>query len=265
MSTASSYVFTNTQDGEERQRLQTLEQVFDPASRRRLATTGLAASWRCLEVGAGAGSIAQWMAGEVGDGEVVGIDINPRFLNAANQPNLKVIEADVCSFSSTDPFDLIHARYVLIHIPEFHVALSNMLALLKPGGWLVLEEPDFAAARAISGEASACEAVDRVNQSILQMFANKQMDYALGARLPALLQTLDVQLQAIENEAHLCCGGAGVAMVMNLSARRLAEQYTATGKATSADVEAYCRFAEDRRTWAIYYATVGTIGRTLPR
>jgi trans-aconitate methyltransferase len=47
----------------------------------------------------------------------------------------------------TDPlpeasFDLIHARLVLVHLPEREKVLARLMAALKPGGWLVDEEFD---------------------------------------------------------------------------------------------------------------------------
>ncbi len=41
-----------------------------------------------------------------------------------------------------DPFDLIHARLVLVHLPEREKVLDRMVAALKPGGWLLVEEFD---------------------------------------------------------------------------------------------------------------------------
>ena len=53
-------------------RLALLEHHADPTTVRRLQATGLTSGWRCLEVGAGRGSIAHWMANQVGpSGEVV--------------------------------------------------------------------------------------------------------------------------------------------------------------------------------------------------
>jgi SAM-dependent methyltransferase len=47
----------------------------------------------------------------------------------------------------TDPlhdavFDLIHARLVLVHLPEREKVLARLVSALKPGGWLVDEEFD---------------------------------------------------------------------------------------------------------------------------
>lgn len=203
--TTSQYVFIGSQRSKEFERLQAIEQVFDPATQRRIQSTGITESWRCLEVGAGAGSITRWMAGAVGEsGKVVAVDLDTRFITDINQSNVEVLEADVRDLSlENDSFNLVHARYVLIHIPDFQVALTRMLKLLEPGGWLVLEEPDFSAARAIVGEEAACRSMDRVNQSILQMFENRGMDYALGSKLPAILQEFGLQQLWVENDAPL--------------------------------------------------------------
>jgi SAM-dependent methyltransferase len=261
--TTSQYVFTGSQRSKEFERLQAIEQVFDPASQRRILSTGITENWCCLEVGAGAGSMTRWLAEAVGEsGKVVAIDLDTHFVANINQPNVEVLEADVRHLSlDNDSFDLVHARYVLIHIPDFQVALTNILRLLKPGGWLVLEEPDFSAARAVVGERAACQSIDRVNQSILQMFGNRGMDYALGIKLPAILQGFGLQQLYVENDAPLSNGGSGVATMMKMSALQLAEKYIATGRATQEDIEHYCLFAGDERAWAIYYATVGVVAQ----
>ncbi len=260
---ASQYVFTDSQRSRELERLQAIEQVFDPASQKRIQLTGITENWRCLEVGAGAGSIAQWLATVVGkNGKVLAVDLDTRFIAHLNQSNVEVLEADVRHLTlESNSFDLIHARYVLIHIPDFQVALIKMLELLKPDGWIVLEEPDFSAARAIVGEKTACQSVNRVNRAILKMFENRGMDYALGVKLPAILQGYALQLLSVENGAPLSNGGSGVATVMKMSTLQLAEKYVATHIATQEDVERYCQFAEDQSAWAIYYATVGVVAQ----
>jgi SAM-dependent methyltransferase len=129
-----------------RERLVLLEALADPVSIPHLEALGVGAGWRCLEVGAGAGSIADWLCQRVGPaGSVLATDIDPRFLEARQQPNLEVRQHNIL----TDPlpeaaFDLIHARNLLLHLAEPQQALRRMVAALKPGGWLLAEEPDFA-------------------------------------------------------------------------------------------------------------------------
>lgn len=263
MGKTSQYVFSGTQHFSELERLQAIELVFDPASHQRIQSTGITKGWRCLEVGAGAGSITRWLAETVGNsGKVVAIDLDTRFVANLSLSNVEVLEADIRHLPlENGSFDLVHARYVLIHIADFQVALTRMVKLLKPGGWLVLEEPDFSAARAVVGETAACQSMDRVNQAILQMFENRGMDYALGIKLPAILQEFGLQQLSVENDTPLSNGGSGVATVMKMSALQLAEKYIATGRVTEEDIKNYCLFANDERAWAIYYATVGVIAQ----
>src|SRR5215472_17378843 len=47
---------------EEHERLMLIERAYDTFTVAHLERTGVAKGWRCLEVGAGAGSIAVWLA-----------------------------------------------------------------------------------------------------------------------------------------------------------------------------------------------------------
>jgi 2-polyprenyl-3-methyl-5-hydroxy-6-metoxy-1,4-benzoquinol methylase len=272
---SDTYIFANSQslkeveftesELKELERLQTIERVFDPASCRRIQATGISHNWHCLEVGAGAGSIAQWLAEIVGEnGKVVAVDLNTRFISNIQRSNLEVIETDIRHLIlESQSFDLIHCRYALIHVPGFQAALAKMLDLLKPGGWIVIEEPDFSAARAIAGNEAACQSMNRVNEAIAQMFASRGMDCAFGIKLPAIFQQLNLQQLSVENDPPLVPGGSGVATIMKMSAERLADKYIATGKATQQDIEQYCQFATDPQAWAIYYSTIGITARKL--
>ena len=257
------YVFHRVEDQRELERLRTIERVFDPASRRRLLTTGVQPGWRCLEVGPGAGSVLSWMSEVVGPaGQVEAVDLSTKFLPGAWPSNVAVRQGDIRTVPLDEAsFDLVHARYVLIHLPDYQVALSRMLASLKPGGWLILEEPDFSASRGVTGEIKQVEAVHRVNQAIKVMYDALGMDYALGLTLPALLQRRGVNGLVVENDAPLSPGGSGMATIMKMSAMQLREKYLATGVVTEEDLDLYCRFAGDPHAWAIYYATVAVSGR----
>ncbi|NES03658.1 MAG: class I SAM-dependent methyltransferase [Okeania sp. SIO2F4] len=259
----SEYIFSDAQNLKELERLQAIEQIFDPKTRQRILTTGITNKWQCLEVGAGAGSIAQWLATIVGEsGKVVAVDIDTRFSANVQSSNLEVLQADVRHLAlENQSFDLIHARYLLIHILDFEVALSKMLDLLKPGGWIVIEEPDFSVAKAIVGENRMCQSFQRVNLAIQQMFADKGMDYALGGKLPGIFQKYDWQKLSLENDTPVSAGGSGIAKMMKMSTMQLAQKYIATSKATQSDIENFYLFADDPNTSAIYYATVAVIAQ----
>jgi SAM-dependent methyltransferase len=140
---SQAYVFANS-DAIAEERLQLLAQLFDPLSRVCLDSTGLAAGWSCWEVGAGYGTIAQWLQERVGaTGRVLATDLDPRFLSRLSSSTLQVKRHDIVSDPlPQETFDLIHARLLLCHLQERERVLDRMISALKPGGWLVIEDFD---------------------------------------------------------------------------------------------------------------------------
>lgn len=116
---------------------------LDPLTTARLAATGVDNGWRCLEVGAGGGSVAHWLAERVAPvGRVLATDLKPDHIEPA--PGLTVRQHDIVR----DPlpeggFDLVHSRLVLLHLPERRAVLEKLAAALRPGGWLQLDEFDI--------------------------------------------------------------------------------------------------------------------------
>lgn len=135
------YVFDNDSVHSHEQH-RCLAAAYDPITLARLTRTGVGAGWRCLEIGAGGGSVARWLADQVAPtGEVVATDVKPHHI--PEQPCLSVIRHDVV----TDPlpesaFDLIVARLVLQHLPERLAVLDTLVRALKPGGRLQIDEFD---------------------------------------------------------------------------------------------------------------------------
>jgi SAM-dependent methyltransferase len=125
-------------------RFAALAAMYDPGTIRHLEQRGVASGWHCLEVGGGGGSIAAWLAARVApSGRVLVTDIDPRFLESLQSPNLEVRRHDIVNDPLPEAaFDLIHSRLVLLHVPEREKALARMVVALKPGGWLVDEEFD---------------------------------------------------------------------------------------------------------------------------
>jgi SAM-dependent methyltransferase len=175
--------------------------------------------------------------------------------------NLEVRQAAIREAEiEPDSFDLAHARFVLIHVPDWKGALATMIRCLKQGGWLVLEEPDFFSSRSLAGPAGLRRAFDNVHRAIEAMFRQRGLDHAFGARLPALLLDGGLERIAIENDAPIVPGGSPLARMMALSTHELGDKYIATGLATLRDIELYGSFAADRACWATYHATVRASG-----
>jgi SAM-dependent methyltransferase len=77
-------------------------------------------------------------------GHVTATDLETDFLAQLSLANLDVLRHDV----TTDPFpeesfDFVHARAVLMHLPNRMEILRRMVSWLRPGGWLLVEDADF--------------------------------------------------------------------------------------------------------------------------
>ncbi len=97
---------------------------------------------RCLEVGAGGGSIALWLAEQVGpEGSVLATDLRP--LQIPSHERLTVLQHDLVNQPAPEgEFDLIHARLVLNHLPERREILHRLVGALAPGGIILDEDWD---------------------------------------------------------------------------------------------------------------------------
>jgi SAM-dependent methyltransferase len=145
------YIAAGTEAAFERTRLSLLQQLWDPATRRRLEAVGPSRGWRCLEVGGGAGSITRWLAERVGpEGSVLATDIDPRLLEAGEHANVRVCRHDILEDAPEQAaFDLVHCRSLLLHLSDPARAVRNMVRALRTGGWLVVEEPDYSSLSAV--------------------------------------------------------------------------------------------------------------------
>lgn len=127
---------------EERTRLAAIESLWDPGSQRLLDGLGIGAGWRCLEVGAGGGSLVDWMAGR--RATVLAIDIDTRFVEPLAGDAVEVRRLDIRTDELPESqFDLVHARLVLEHLTERQRILDRLVAALPPGGWMVIEDYDW--------------------------------------------------------------------------------------------------------------------------
>lgn len=126
-----------------------LGELFDPVTFRHVDRLGITRGMRCWEVGAGGASVPLGLAERVGPtGSVVATGIDVSWTGPSGERDIaggvvEVLRHDV----GADPpppggFDLVHARLVLVHVADRAEALRRMVAALRPGGRLLLEDAD---------------------------------------------------------------------------------------------------------------------------
>ncbi len=96
-----------------------------------------------LEIGCGAGFAVQYLEGNFAS--YCGVDYADNLIRYAKTPhagpNAQVLTANVKDFDPGRRFDLIFAIGVLHHLDEIDSALKHVVGLLKPGGWIAVNEP----------------------------------------------------------------------------------------------------------------------------
>ncbi|MEG3631665.1 class I SAM-dependent methyltransferase [Streptomyces poriticola] len=159
------------------------ESKYDPVSVQILEGLPIERTWRCLELGPGAGSMATWLAGRAGQGSVLAVDVDISHLADVRAPNLTIRQGDVAEQDFADgSFDLIYARAVFEHLDDPRRTLERVLRWLAPGGWLVLEDFYY-----LPPEHATTDVGRTLIAGYLKRMAGQGADLWWGRRLPATL------------------------------------------------------------------------------
>lgn len=196
-------------------RLSLLEQIFDPLSRRRrqLVQPG----WRCLEVGAGRGSMAVWLAKQVGEkGRVVATDIDLTYLKRLDVPNLEVRQHNILddSLDALRPssFDLVCSRLMLFWlVGKQEAAIQRMVECLRPGGWLLDEDGDWGTIAPVEASHPCSGPIQRTWRNG-EWLVSRGYDPLFGRKLPMLFDRCGLENIRHEATAEVVRGGSPWAM-----------------------------------------------------
>lgn len=243
----ATYGFDHAWEGEWG-RMLLAETLLDSLTVRRLEVLGVGEGWRCLEVGAGAGSIARWLCRRVGaSGRVVATDIDTRFietLGGLGEPGLEVRRHDIVADDPLEPaFDLAHARLVLQHLGAREQAVKRIAGTLVPGGLLLVEELDFAS----SGAASpfGARAFGRVERAIHRFLSGAGFEPNCGRGLPGLLRAAGLADVEARGGLSVVPGGSLYAAWYRQSIEALRPRIVGAGFVTEREVERAVALLDD--------------------
>ncbi|HEX7745805.1 MAG TPA: methyltransferase domain-containing protein [Micromonosporaceae bacterium] len=232
------YLLDN-QQAEAGTRFDALATLFNPSTFRHLDALGVAEGWRCWEVGAGGPSVPSWLAARVGPtGRVLATDIDVSWMTAASGPGYEVRRHDV----GIEPppgtvFDLVHARLVLVHVPQRAAALSAMISALRPGGWLLVEEADPMMQPLVCPDESGLpqRLANKLKRDFRTLMAQRGVDLSYGRTLPRLLR--GAGLVDIGADAFFPMTGAACTLLEHATVVQIRDRLVAANLATNEEVD----------------------------
>jgi SAM-dependent methyltransferase len=190
-----SYTLDQAGDPTEWQRLALLQNCYDPKTIPKLEQLGVAPGWCCFDVGAGAGSIARWLAERVApNGCVLAIDLDTTLLDPLASPTISVKRMDIRCEELPEDADLVHSRLLLEHLPDRQEVLLRMVRALRPGGWILLTDTDFRAVRL----SEADSAFDRLASVFAIATEAAGWNMQFGPELPSMLESVKLTDVAAE-------------------------------------------------------------------
>ncbi|MFI7277983.1 class I SAM-dependent methyltransferase [Streptomyces sp. NPDC049879] len=220
----------------EHERLRLLESLLDGPTRARLTALGLRRGQDVLEAGGGAGSVARWMAGQ--GARVTVTDLDTSFLTGLAADGVRVLRHDL--YADDFPpasFDIVHTRYVVMHLPDPDLAVARLAGWLKPGGVLLVEEP--AAFPVLDSPHPAYRTLMRAYFAHLERSVGS--DTAWARSLPVPLERAGLAGVGLDARLRPLRGGDGEARWWRLTLEQARPAMVAAGTAADGDFEAAYR------------------------
>jgi SAM-dependent methyltransferase len=230
------YLLANRQV-EAGERFAALATLFDPCTVRHLRDLGVGPGWRCWEVGAGGMSVPRWLAAQVGPtGLVVATDIDTAWLAGLDGVQVRRHDVAVDEPPATG-LDLVHARLVLTHVPHRDAALTSMIAALRPGGRLLLEEADPGLQPLLCPDdhGPAQHLANRLRHGFRALMAERGADLAYGRTLPRLLR--EHGLVDVAADAYFPITAPACATLERATVEQIRDRLVDAGLATAAEVD----------------------------
>jgi len=239
------YVLGHHLEGEG-ERLALMSKLLDPMHRRYLQSLDIVrSSARTLEVGCGNGSISAWLARQVAsNGRAVAVDLDLSLVDV-HLSNLELRKDDITS-GPVEPgtFDLVTARAVLHHVADPERAIANLIASLRPGGAILLIEPDFLPVTiAVPPEVRAFWS------GWLEWSRARGIDYQIGRTLAPRLAALNLERIGGTAETAIYNGTSLWADYWRQTVKELRHDLLGSGKLDDALVDTFLAYCADPGWW----------------
>jgi ubiquinone/menaquinone biosynthesis C-methylase UbiE len=240
-------VYALGSDPAERGRLRRQSQELGAYSSALLDQVGVGPGWRAIDLGCGPSGVLGLLAERVGPGgRVTGLEINPANVSLARElaqelaqerglANVEVLQGDARQTGQpSSAFDLVHARTLLINVPDPAGIVAEMVRLTRPGGWVAVMEPDVGL--------SICyppnPAWDRVVELFLAVHRVDDADPYVGRRLPSLLREAGLTDVGVEAKSDIYPPGHSRRTIRMDLVRSMRPKILARGLASEQELDA---------------------------
>src|SRR5205085_4223581 len=170
-----------------------------------------------------------------------GLDVSG--LVGCARPNVEVRVHDICADALVDDFDLIHARLLLEHLPSRLTVLDKLVAALRPGGWLLVEDFDLSAWVHLPPERLLCEPKEfgvvykKLCAASVEMATASGWDPEFGRDLPPHLVRAGLDQVGSEVCTPLIVGGSLQSEFPSLSLHQLRRALVDAGYMSDGEVD----------------------------
>jgi SAM-dependent methyltransferase len=187
------------------ERSRSIARTTDPHTRAVLSSLPAPSAARVLDIGARTGSVVRWMAERWPQGQVLAVAYNAEIMAGEQLPaNCEVLQADVRELAPrAGSFDVVHARFALMHLPDRDEVTGLAANLLAEGGHLVITD---AYALETGGRYPV---VNEVMTAYNAYAVSIGMDLYWAKTVPGLVSKLGLDVVTVETWAGRLGGGPG--------------------------------------------------------
>ena len=226
----------------ERARLRRQSEELRVHSAALLDRVGVQPGWRAIDLGCGPSGIIDLLAERVRPGRVTALDVNPANVTLAREfaDERGVANADIAEGDArhtglrSASFDFAHARTLLINIPDPDAVMTEMVRLVRPGGWVAVMEPDVGCSLCYPPH----PAWDRMREIFVGASQSDGADPFIGRRLTELFEQAGLADIGVEAKADVYPVGHSRRSVRLDLVRSMRPKILARGIATEGELDA---------------------------
>ena len=213
-----------------------------PDSAALLDKVGLRPGLSAIDLGCGPRGVLDLLAARVSPGgRVVGLDADPAHATMAAEfaagrglGGVEIMTADARSTGlPSGSFDLVHARTLLVNVPDPAELVAEMTRLARPGGWVASMEPD----EGLPWCYPPHPAFDRVCEIFRVVFTRNGASLTIGRQVPELFRAAGLEVSGVEAIVQMYPVGHSRRMIRPDLLRSTRAQVVAMGLASEAELD----------------------------